>query len=108
MKAKLLPESKCKVAGKTSDGKICYYGKKDTDRPDAEDLSLWVTLGRPRSDGSNYTRLSKVGYDEAKMFKEAGNVPVREIVVWRDRHVVTFLSSVHSSELKKRKMEVEA
>jgi hypothetical protein len=41
----------------TLDGVACYWGKKNSNEPESSDLSLWVTLGEPKSDGSNYCRV---------------------------------------------------
>lgn len=98
---KLLPASKCQVAGRTSDGRLCYYGKKDSVDPDAKDLTLWITLDRPRADASNYTRLSRVGYDEAQAYREGSEVPLKDVAEWEERRVSEFLSGVHSRDLKK-------
>ncbi len=97
---KYLPVNKCKVAGKTLDGKVCYYGKKDSADPDEEDLTLWVTLGRPRVDGNNYVRLSQVGYDEAEHYRRVSDVPFGEWEEWRERRVLDLLAGVHSSKLR--------
>ncbi len=95
-----LPKSKCRVAGTTSDGRICYYGKKDSGDPNAEDLTFWVTLGLPRVDSSNYVRLASLGFDEDLDRRDCGIKP-GEIGAWMNRRVSEFLASVHSRELKR-------
>lgn len=98
---KRLPRFKCRTAGRTSDGRICYYGKKDSGDPDAADLTLWVTLGRPLVDAGNYVRLSRIGLDEAKLYKELSEMDPSEVVASQERRVSELLAATHSSELRR-------
>lgn len=63
-----LPADRCTPAGVTSDGVRCYFGKKDSDGYDSEDLVMWVTVGLPQTSGDNYVRLGRLGFDEARPF----------------------------------------
>lgn len=93
-----LPRHACEEAGRTSDGMVCYYGKKDTEDPTSRDLMYWVTLGLPRVDGENYARLESLGYVEPEYDGEL--LSITEITQLRDSAVVRFLSSVHSTRMK--------
>lgn len=41
----------------TRDNVPVYWGKKESDDPNSRDLTLWVAVGVPKSDGSNYRRV---------------------------------------------------
>lgn len=42
---------------RTRDDRPVYWGKKESDDPKSRDLTLWVAVGRPKSDASNYRRV---------------------------------------------------
>lgn len=101
---KTLPSKACRRAGLTADGKLCYYGKKESDDPESCDLTLWVALGPPRVDGSNYTRLSDVGLDEDAMFRELAKEPPGKVTEQQEVFVREFLLTVTSADLKKKQL----
>jgi hypothetical protein len=43
--------------GETADKKKVYFGKKDSSDPESPNLSLWITVGIPKKDASNYHRV---------------------------------------------------
>lgn len=45
------------LIGNTKDGVPVYWGKKESDDPTSRDLTLWVAVGCPKYDGSNYRRV---------------------------------------------------
>jgi len=51
----------------TKDNVPIYWGKKDSSDPTSRDLSLWVAVGKPKKDGSNYRRV--LPQDEVQSYK---------------------------------------
>ena len=97
-----MPAEFCRQAGVTRDGKICYYGKKDSSDPTAPDLSLWVTVGKPRLDGDNEVRLSDVGLNEADHFRRAADLPLSEVLEFREKEIRELLSGLSSYKLRSK------
>jgi hypothetical protein len=56
------------LAGTTCDGVPCYFGKKEADDFNSEDLTFWFAVGKPKKDGSNYIRAAWTGFDEEILF----------------------------------------
>lgn len=54
--------------GTSADGTPLFWGKKDSSDPMSEDLTFWITLGKPRRDGENYIRICHTGFNEEKRF----------------------------------------
>lgn len=52
-----LPRKSCTLLGYNPKGRAVFLGKKETDNPEARDLTLWYTIGIPRLDGGNYRRV---------------------------------------------------
>lgn len=81
------------LAGWTRDGRPCYWGKKDSGDSDSRDLTLWITLGAPKKDASNYHRVPS--QDEAALFK-GEEVSYK---TW-DRYIAELIGKSHSSKIE--------
>jgi hypothetical protein len=80
--------------GNTTDGVPVYWGKKESDDPTSSNLTLWVTLGRPKADASNYRRVpmeDEVMYFKNQMNSEQWNIWMESIISTTDSSRIRFL-----------------
>lgn len=55
-------------AGKLSNGRTVYFGKKCSADPTERDLDFWVSINPKDGTGADYLRLGNLGFDEEARF----------------------------------------
>jgi len=81
---------------KTKDGINCYWGKKDSGDPSSRDLTLWISIRKPRGDGDNYRRVPVA--EEVAYFDELKG----DFSKWTAR-LQTLIGNSTAAELRKWK-----